>query len=100
MLAAGRSDTTKVQAALERLCQTYWYPLYAYVRRRVFGIGRSASNSVGLASGLYSLSSQPAFERAFGVGRLSRHVVMVLAMTNRLRAGASNADCPLSLWMV
>ena len=34
VLAAGRSDTTLAQAALARLCQAYWYPLYAYVRRR------------------------------------------------------------------
>jgi RNA polymerase sigma factor (sigma-70 family) len=34
VLAATRSDTTRAQAALARLCQTYWYPLYAYVRRR------------------------------------------------------------------
>ena len=31
---AGHSDTPQAQAALEKLCQTYWYPLYAYVRRR------------------------------------------------------------------
>jgi RNA polymerase sigma factor (sigma-70 family) len=34
VLAAGRSDTTGARAALEKLCRTYWYPLYAYVRRR------------------------------------------------------------------
>jgi RNA polymerase sigma-70 factor (ECF subfamily) len=34
VLAAGRNDTTHARAALEKLCQTYWYPLYAYVRRR------------------------------------------------------------------
>jgi RNA polymerase sigma factor (sigma-70 family) len=34
VLTARRSDTTRAQAALARLCQTYWYPLYAYVRRR------------------------------------------------------------------
>jgi RNA polymerase sigma factor (sigma-70 family) len=34
VLAAGRSDTTRARAALENLCQTYWHPLYAYVRRR------------------------------------------------------------------
>ena len=34
VLAAGRKDTTLARAALEKLCQTYWYPLYAYVRRR------------------------------------------------------------------
>ena len=32
-LTAGRSETTHASAALERLCQTYWYPLYGYVRR-------------------------------------------------------------------
>jgi RNA polymerase sigma-70 factor (ECF subfamily) len=34
VLTAGRSDTTQAQVALEKLCQTYWYPLYAYVRRQ------------------------------------------------------------------
>jgi RNA polymerase sigma factor (sigma-70 family) len=34
VLTAGRSDTARAQAAIEKLCQTYWYPLYAYVRRR------------------------------------------------------------------
>src|SRR5262245_41519922 len=34
VLMAGRSETTRALAALENLCQTYWYPLYAYVRRR------------------------------------------------------------------
>lgn len=34
VLAAARSDTTKAQEALEKLCRAYWYPLYAYVRRR------------------------------------------------------------------
>jgi len=34
VLSAGRSDTPRARQALERLCQTYWYPLYAYVRRR------------------------------------------------------------------
>ena len=34
VLTAGRSDTTRARAALERLCATYWPPLYAYVRRR------------------------------------------------------------------
>jgi RNA polymerase sigma factor (sigma-70 family) len=34
VLTAARSDTTRARAALEYLCQTYWYPLYAYVRWR------------------------------------------------------------------
>jgi len=34
VLTAGHSDTTHAHAALEKLCQIYWYPIYAYVRRR------------------------------------------------------------------
>ncbi len=34
VLQAARSDTTRARAALDDLCQAYWYPLYAYVRRR------------------------------------------------------------------
>lgn len=35
VLTAGRgTDTTQAQVALEKLCRTYWYPLYAHVRRR------------------------------------------------------------------
>ena len=35
VLAAGQRGTGESAAALERLCQSYWLPLYAYVRRRV-----------------------------------------------------------------
>ena len=34
MLAAGRRHTPQADGALEELCRTYWFPLYAYVRRR------------------------------------------------------------------
>lgn len=34
VLAVGAAQTTLAQQALSRLCQSYWYPLYAYVRRR------------------------------------------------------------------
>ena len=34
VLAAGRRSTPQAALALEELCRTYWYPLYAYVRRR------------------------------------------------------------------
>ncbi len=34
VLAAGLGDTPQSAAAREKLCRTYWYPLYAYVRRR------------------------------------------------------------------
>ena len=34
VLAAGKGAAADVQEALANLCQTYWYPLYAYVRRQ------------------------------------------------------------------
>ncbi|HWV98468.1 MAG TPA: hypothetical protein VNZ64_02130 [Candidatus Acidoferrum sp.] len=37
VLTAGKRDSTRAQAALAGLCETYWYPLYAYVRRRGYG---------------------------------------------------------------
>jgi RNA polymerase sigma factor (sigma-70 family) len=35
VLAAGGSDNSDGRDALAQLCESYWYPLYAYVRRRV-----------------------------------------------------------------
>ena len=34
VLAAGQSDVAQSFDALEQLCRTYWYPLYAHVRRK------------------------------------------------------------------
>jgi RNA polymerase sigma-70 factor (ECF subfamily) len=34
VLAAGRRHTPQSDRALEELCRTYWFPLYAFVRRR------------------------------------------------------------------
>ena len=34
VLAAGGDSTSSASAALEQLCRTYWYPLYAFVRRK------------------------------------------------------------------
>ena len=34
VLAAAGTPSPESAVALERLCQSYWYPLYAYVRRR------------------------------------------------------------------
>ena len=35
VIAAGRRSSPEAAVALEALCRTYWFPLYAYVRRRV-----------------------------------------------------------------
>jgi RNA polymerase sigma-70 factor (ECF subfamily) len=38
VVAAGRRSSPDVRAALATLCATYWYPLYAYVRRQGYAV--------------------------------------------------------------
>ena len=38
VLAAGKTNTPHSIEALEELCRSYWYPLYAYVRRKGHGL--------------------------------------------------------------
>jgi DNA-directed RNA polymerase specialized sigma24 family protein len=33
-MGAGKCGTAQAVGALEQLCRTYWYPLYAFVRRQ------------------------------------------------------------------
>ncbi len=37
VLAASREELPGARDALDQLCRTYWYPIYAYVRRRGYG---------------------------------------------------------------
>jgi RNA polymerase sigma factor (sigma-70 family) len=41
VLGAGRPGSQEAGAALAELCQRYWYPLYAYVRRRVGNVSEA-----------------------------------------------------------
>lgn len=38
VLTAGLHDTERSKAALEKLCSAYWFPLYAFVRRRGYSV--------------------------------------------------------------
>lgn len=50
VLAAGHASRADSKAALARLCETYWYPLYCYVRRR----GHSAEEAEDLTQGFFA----------------------------------------------
>jgi RNA polymerase sigma factor (sigma-70 family) len=41
VLAAGQHDSPQCQEALAALCETYWYPLYAFIRHQGFGADQS-----------------------------------------------------------
>ena len=38
VLNAGRDDSPSVSEAMTQLCRAYWYPLYAYVRRKGYNV--------------------------------------------------------------
>lgn len=50
VLNAGLSEGTSARDALAELCQRYWYPLYAYVRRR----GNSPEDAEDLTQGFFT----------------------------------------------
>ncbi len=57
VLSAGHSDTPRAQKALAELCQTYWYPLYVYVRRRGYGSHDAEDLTQGFFARLLKLNS-------------------------------------------
>jgi RNA polymerase sigma-70 factor (ECF subfamily) len=57
VLAAGRSDSTRARDAMESLCRTYWYPLYAYVRRRGYSAADAEDLTQGFLTRLLELDS-------------------------------------------
>ena len=49
VLAARDKNSSQSQQALAELCQTYWYPLYAYIRRR----GNNPTDAEDLTQGFF-----------------------------------------------
>ena len=51
VLAAKGGDSTRARAALEALCRTYWYPLYAFARR----MGQSPHDAEDSVQGFFAI---------------------------------------------
>ncbi len=51
VLQAGQQESPQAAEALEKLCRTYWYPLYAYVRRS----GHSPEDAQDLTQAFFAL---------------------------------------------
>ncbi len=50
VLAAAGNETSDSRDALENLCQTYWFPLYAFVRKQ----GRDANESADMTQAFFA----------------------------------------------
>ena len=93
VLQAGTSESTDAHAALAKLCQTYWYPLYVFVRRK----GHSAQDAQDLVQAFflqvlqkgYFLDADPAKGkfRSFLLLALNRFLANEWDRVNRLKRG-------------
>ena len=63
VLAAGGGSSADSEQALAHLCRTYWYPLYAFVRRQ----GRSPEDAEDLTQGFFAYLLEK--ETLRGVGK-------------------------------
>ena len=101
VLTAGRGGSRLAEVALEELCHTYWYPLYAYVRRQ----GRSREDAEDLTQGFFArlleknylegVTSDKGKFRAFLLMALKRFLANEWDHASRQKRGGGVA--PLSL---
>ncbi len=93
VLLAGQADSPQAADALEKLCRTYWYPLYVYVRRQ----GNSPEDAQDLTQDFFSrLLEKNYFAKAdrdrgkfrtFLLGSLKNFLVNEWKRAGRLKRG-------------
>jgi RNA polymerase sigma-70 factor (ECF subfamily) len=93
VLAAGRRHTPQADGALEELCRTYWFPLYAYVRRR----GHTKEDAEDLVQAFFArfleknylagLSAERGRFRAFLLASLKHFLINEWKKSQRLKRG-------------
>lgn len=93
VLAAGKRHTPQSDHALEELCRTYWFPLYAYVRRR----GHNKEDAEDLTQAFFAklleknflanLDSEKGKFRAFLLASLKHFLINEWKKSQRLKRG-------------
>jgi RNA polymerase sigma-70 factor (ECF subfamily) len=93
VLAAGRRHTPQSDGALEELCRTYWFPLYAYVRRH----GHNKEDAEDLTQAFFArflaknylegLSAERGRFRAFLLASLKHFLANEWKKSQRLKRG-------------
>jgi len=101
VIAAGRKTTPQAELALEELCTTYWFPLYAYVRRR----GYTKADAEDLTQAFFArfleknylatLTAERGRFRAFLLASLKNFLINEWDKTQRLKRGGGAAHLSL-----
>ena len=96
VIVAGQSDEELAAEALAKLCHTYWYPLYAYVRRK----GHSAHDAEDLTQGFFEqLMRLQSIKQVRGDGKFRSFLLSSLehflaAEWNRAHRQKRGGQCP------
>jgi len=101
VLSAGRKSSPHSDKALAELCQTYWYPLYAYVRRQ----GKSKEDAEDLVQAFFAsflaknylegLNAERGKFRAFLLASLKHFLANEWDKANRQKRGGGIAHISL-----
>jgi RNA polymerase sigma factor (sigma-70 family) len=101
VLAAGQRHTPQSDHALEELCRTYWFPLYAYVRRR----GHAKADAEDLVQAFFArflaknylegLSAERGRFRAFLLAALKNFLINEWKHAQRLKRGGGAVNLSL-----
>lgn len=101
VLAAGQRHTPQADNALEELCRTYWFPLYAYVRRR----GHSKADAEDLVQAFFArflaknylegLSEERGRFRAFLLAALKNFLINDWKKSQRQKRGGGEVNLSL-----
>lgn len=101
VLAAGQRHTPQADGALEELCRTYWFPLYAYVRRR----GHAKADAEDLVQAFFArfleknylngLSAERGRFRAFLLASLKHFLINEWKKSQRIKRGGGEKNLSL-----
>ena len=89
VLAAGEQQSPQAAEALEKLCRTYWYPLYVYVRRR----GYSPQDAQDLTQQFFALFLEKEYFRRANPERGKFRTFLLHALQNFLANEWKRAQC-------
>jgi RNA polymerase sigma-70 factor (ECF subfamily) len=101
VLAAGGQDTAQASAALEQLCAAYWYPIYAYVRRKGYSPEDAQDRTQGFFTCLLRRNPFPRLQpagarfRSFLLTALNHYLISEWHKDHAWKRGGDQIRVPL-----
>ena len=87
VVQAGDSQSPEAGFALERLCRTYWYPLYVFVRRK----GKGHEDACDLTQGFFALFLEKHYLRSVNASLGKFRTFLLTSLTHFMANEADKA---------